>query len=237
LGFGLRLDKFAVSFYPDGMPSEYRSDVTFLDQDKEVMKAVLKVNDPADYRGVDFYQSSYGQDHLLQVDVTRGDKTDKAVLKTGAWSPLPGGGQAGVLEYRENVDMGGRYKGPLARVLYQAGENDEPQVIPALKPGAKLMEGGPVRMEITGVESVSYSGFSVKYDPGVWFIWVGCTLMVLGFIVTFYTSHQKAWIRLIPEKNRTRWEIAGSTNKNRLGLRRKLTRLANEAQPQPKQGE
>ncbi|MBA4358533.1 MAG: hypothetical protein C0405_12505, partial [Desulfovibrio sp.] len=123
LGFGLRLEKFTVSFYPDGMPSEYRSDVTFLDQGKEVMKAALMVNDPADYRGVDFYQSTYGSEHLLQVDVKRGDKVDRAVLKTGAWTPLPGGGQAGVLEYREHVNMGPRYQGPLARVLYQANEN------------------------------------------------------------------------------------------------------------------
>ena len=51
LGFSLRLDKFNISFYPNGMPSEYRSEVTFIENGKVIKKASLIVNDPAEVQG------------------------------------------------------------------------------------------------------------------------------------------------------------------------------------------
>lgn len=231
LGFALRLDKFAVSFYKEGMPSEYRSDLVFLDQGKEVMKAILKVNDPAEYKGVDFYQSSYGQNaDSLTVNFIREGKSESVTLKQGEWVELPGGGEALVLEARDSVRMGDMYEGPAARVGYQDPEGNRVAVT-AFKAGAKMPMRGPVKFEIVDMKMVAYSGIQVKYDPGVWLIWVGCTLMVLGFIFTFYTSHRKVWITLSPEgKGRVRWDLAGSANKNRLGLRRLLDRLAQQAQ-------
>ncbi|CAO0823199.1 cytochrome c biogenesis protein [Desulfarculales bacterium] len=69
LGFALRLEKFTASFYKNGMPSEYRSDVTFLRQGQPPAPAVLKINDPAEFDGVDFYQATYGQSvSRIEVD-------------------------------------------------------------------------------------------------------------------------------------------------------------------------
>lgn len=239
LGFGLRLDKFTVSFYKDGMPSEYRSEVTFLDQDKEAMRASLVVNDPAEFKGVDFYQSSYGQSPVsMTANLVRGEQTEKVTLKHGEWVDLPGGGQALLLEAREDVHMGDMYHGPAARIGYQGPGVTQPVGITAFKAGTSMPARGPVKFEILDMELVPYSGFSVKYDPGVWFIWLGCTLMVLGFLVTFYASHQKAWLRLIPlDKGRTRLELAGSANKNRFGLRRKIERLAGQLRADAPQGD
>ncbi len=227
LGFALRLDKFKISYYDNGMPSEYRSDVTFLQGGKPVKKASLVVNDPAEFQGIVFYQSSYGQrPGLVRVRITRGEKSFEADLEPGRWNKLPGGGQAGVLEVREKVTMGRMYSGPVARLAYQP-EGGEPIALTAFQAGNRMPQKGPVKIEIIKLETVPYSGLQVKYDPGVWFIWVGCTLMVIGFLITFYLSHQKVWIRLSPAgSGRTRVEIAGSANKNRPGLQRLLQRLA-----------
>jgi cytochrome c biogenesis protein len=231
LGFALRLDKFSVSFYKEGMPSEYRSDVVFLDQGKEAMKAILKVNDPAEFKGVDFYQSSYGQNaESLTVNFTRDGQSERLTLKQGEWVELPGGGEALVLEARDNVRMGEMYEGPAARIGYQDPEGNR-AALTAFKAGAKMPMRGPIKFEIVDMKMVAYSGLSVKYDPGVWFIWIGCGLMVVGFVLTFYTAHRKVWLVLTPAgKGHTRWDLAGSTNKNRLGLRRLLDRLAQQAQ-------
>ena len=126
--------------------------------------------------------------------------------------------------------MGDMYQGPAARIGYQDPEGNR-LALTAFKAGAKMPARGPLKFEIADMKMVAYSGLSVKHDPGVWFIWVGCGLMVLGFLFTFYTAHRKVWIVLTPAgKGRTRWEVAGSTNKNRLGLRRLIDRLAGEAQ-------
>ena len=240
LGFALRLDKFSISFYDNGMPSEYRSLVTFLDNGKPTQKASLIVNDPAQHHGIDFYQASYGTSvNELLVTYTKDGKSQEVKLFNQRWSKLPGGGRAGVMTYREKVSMGQMYQGPLAHILYQAGESSQPQQLTAFAAGSKLdRKAGPVSFAIIKAVTAPYSGLQVKYDPGVWFIWVGCTLMVVGFFIAFYFSHRKVWLRLSPtDNNRTRVEVAASTNKNRPGLARLVTRLADNLSAQPKAGE
>lgn len=239
LGFSLRLDKFNVAFYPSGMPSEYRSEVTFIDHGKEVQKSSLIVNDPAEYQGIDFYQSSYGNDlKAMEVELIRGDGSKQRLsLETGRINQLPGGAKAAIQGWRERVQMGAMYDGPVARILYQEAQG-EPQAYTAFKPGVKMPQSGPLKFEILKVETEAYSGLQVKYDPGVWFIWVGCTLMVVGFFIAFYFSHRKVWLRLSPTgQGRTKLEIAGATNKNRQGLARLIARLSHELGGGPKKAE
>jgi cytochrome c biogenesis protein len=229
LGFAVRLDEFTVSYYDSGQPSEYRSEVTFLEDGRPAKEASLIVNDPAEFRGIDFYQSSYGTNpRSVTVDFRRGEESQPVTLQPRVWNQLPGGGRAGLADFREEVRMGGMYRGPLARIVYQP-EGGEPVGLTAFRAGAPMPQRGPVGFEIVDFETVPYSGLQVKYDPGVWLIWVGCTLMVLGFLVTFYASHRKVWVGLAPaEGGRVRVEVAGSANKNRPALHRRLRRLAAE---------
>ena len=61
LNFQVRLDKFQVSYYePGGSPKEFRSDLTFMKDGREVSRATCRVNEPVTFGGLTFYQSSYG---------------------------------------------------------------------------------------------------------------------------------------------------------------------------------
>ena len=241
LGFALRLDKFTVTFYDNKMPKEYRSDVVFLKNNKPAMKAAIRVNHPAQFDGVDFYQANYGETvDLVKVRITKDGKTAVTALPYQKWADLPTGGQAGVMEYRNHIQMGSMYHGPLAQILYRANNTEQPQRISAFAAGAKMPGRGSLKMEILDAKSRPYSGLSVKYDPGVWFIWVGCTLMVLGFFIAFYMSHRKVWIKLSPsgkDGSRTKVEMAGSANKNRLAMKRILERMAEELKTLDQRGE
>ena len=241
LGFSLRLDKFTVSFYPNKMPKEYLSQVVFLKNGAEAMKASIRVNHPAQFEGVDFYQANYGETvDLVKVRLIRNGKTFETALPYQKWADLPQGGQAGVMEYRGHVQMGSMYHGPLARILFRADGKSNPEQLTAFAPGAKMPARGPLKFEILDARSKKYSGLSVKYDPGVWFIWVGCTMMVFGFFIAFYMSHRKVWIRLSPsgkDQGRTKVELAGSANKNRLAMKRILERMAEDLKPQDLRGE
>ncbi|MCB2193689.1 MAG: cytochrome c biogenesis protein ResB, partial [Deltaproteobacteria bacterium] len=54
----------------------------------------------------------------------------------------------------------------------------------------------------------------------------------------FYFSHRKVWLRLSPTgQGRTKLEIAASTNKNRQGLARLVSRLSHELGGGPKEAE
>jgi cytochrome c biogenesis protein len=88
---------------------------------------------------------------------------------------------------------------------------------------------GPLKAEIADGPAAVFSGLQVKYDPGVWLVFLGCGLMVAGFFIAFYLSHKKVWIRLGPAGGGGALvEIAGTTNKNRPALKRLLLKLAEE---------
>ena len=51
LGFAVRCDDFSVDFYETGMPREYKTDLTIIDNGKEVVSGVIRVNHPFVYKG------------------------------------------------------------------------------------------------------------------------------------------------------------------------------------------
>jgi cytochrome c biogenesis protein len=67
----------------------------------------------------------------------------------------------------------------------------------------------------------------VTKDPGVWVVWVGCSLMIIGFIVSFFFSHQRVWIR-IPKGPQGEIVLAGSANKNKVGFEKRFEDLVEE---------
>jgi hypothetical protein len=56
----LRLEDFEADLYPDGAPQFYRSEVTILEQEDEVLTGVVAPNGPLIYRGMAVYQQSHG---------------------------------------------------------------------------------------------------------------------------------------------------------------------------------
>ena len=74
LGFEVRCDNFEVSFYDNSdAPKAYKSRLTVLENGKEVMKKQIDVNNPLKYKGITFYQASYGysptKDSLFKFNV------------------------------------------------------------------------------------------------------------------------------------------------------------------------
>ncbi|HQK79998.1 MAG TPA: cytochrome c biogenesis protein ResB, partial [Syntrophales bacterium] len=60
LPFSVRCDRFILEFYENGAPKTYRSDLSFLQNGREVQSAAVLVNHPVTFGGIRFYQSSYG---------------------------------------------------------------------------------------------------------------------------------------------------------------------------------
>src|SRR3989304_1277679 len=58
--FQLRLDRFWVDYYDTGQIRQYNSILTVVEDGKDVLTKQIWVNEPLYYKGVRFYQSSYG---------------------------------------------------------------------------------------------------------------------------------------------------------------------------------
>ena len=58
----------------------------------------------------------------------------------------------------------------------------------------------------------------VAKDPGVWPVYIGCSMMLLGLIVAFFLSHKRIWVYISEEEGQTRVLVAGTSNKNKVSF-------------------
>jgi cytochrome c biogenesis protein len=83
--FDVRCNSFDIDFYPNGMPKEFKSNLTIIDGGKEVLTSDIIVNEPLYYKGVRIYQASFGDggsdislklmrlDGSKRIDVAKGE--------------------------------------------------------------------------------------------------------------------------------------------------------------------
>jgi cytochrome c biogenesis protein len=95
LGFSVRLDQFNVSFYASGAPKEFKSTVTILEGARQVLTEPIRVNHPLTYKGISFYQSSYGVAGVKKAVLTIQDRVSRKEITVpapmGTKTEIPGG--------------------------------------------------------------------------------------------------------------------------------------------------
>ena len=67
-----------------------------------------------------------------------------------------------------------------------------------------------------------YTGLQVISDKGISIIWVGCFLIICGLFISFYTSHKKLWIRILPNNEEMIVEIGAISYKDRSGFEKEF---------------
>lgn len=70
-----------------------------------------------------------------------------------------------------------------------------------------------------------YTGLQVTRDPGVWLVYSGFALMIIGCFVTFYLSHQTVCIVVEQLQKNSRVTVAGIANRNKLGMKNVVDKL------------
>jgi cytochrome c biogenesis protein len=226
MDFSVKLDQFTLSFYPNGMPKEYRSDVSFWEMGQEKEKAVVRVNDPCTYNGITFYQSSWDQSPVaVRLSLRKGDQETKLTLNMFQQVPVPDSPYAlRVVRFSNNLSNFGPALGLL---LLKGDEEIDGRWILINQTGFHGNRLGEYLVQVEELKKRYVSGFQVNRDPGVWFIWIGSSLMLIGFIVAFYFSHQQVWIWVREERDAKGTEkmeirIGGTAHKNRGAFVRKM---------------
>jgi cytochrome c biogenesis protein len=238
LDFEVRCDKFDVTFYPDpatgqpsGRPKDYVSQLTVLENGQVVRQQTVEVNHPLIYKGIYFYQSSYGQTgatagYLSVYGERRNLLASGAKLPKGGALDLEGGTQLRMLDMTS--DYAG--SGPAALVaLEKPGVGRmEPQVL-------RRAEGAPTAVgeylvRLDGVEAKMYTGLQVAKDPGVPVIWAGCILITVGLLMAFFVSHKRVWVRVTPTSGGAEVLVAGNVSRNRVGFETWFSDLTESAQ-------
>jgi len=252
LNFAIRCDDFKVSFYPNGAPEEFRSSLSIIEQGKVVKSQDIIVNDPLHYKGISIFQASYGPLPSRQQDVQIPDEltlvfTSKATgmiyqkkAAVGQTIELPESlGKFTVDEFRNSYDFRGQDLGAtIFGTLHQSDGAAVDVVLPIQFPSFDKM--GPIfnktrkddmLISVSGVkaqpaEERYFTGLQVSRDPGVWVVYTGFILIIVGCYITFFISHRQVCVDIIESGQNCRIVVTGTANKNKLGNERKLKTLA-----------
>jgi len=218
LGFSVRCDAFSVSYYEGtGRPKEFKSILTVKEGGEVVVdKRPIIVNDPLSYKGITFYQSSYGPagDPLFEFQI-RVRETGEAVnlsARQGQVVGLPDGGAFRVLAFAPSFQN----FGPAAQLeeITPDGKTRPAFVVLQNQPEFDERRGGPYIFGPFEYKQKYYTGLQVAKDPGVWVVWLGCLLMVVGTLVAFFLSHHRVWVTIQTVGDKTGIKIGGSAHRN-----------------------
>jgi len=221
-GFDLRIDSFKLSYYDSGMPKEYTSELTILENGKEVLHKAIEVNDPLEYKGYTLYQANYQayDDYwiTLQNQNTGARETflaapgqeikwDEAGIRFGIVNLIP-------------PDRWGRYR----LKIWFSDNKGEPSVFWLDGETVVSVERPDTAYAFKSKQSFA-TGLQVAKDPGVWPVYIGCSLMLIGLIVAFFLSHKRLWVYIYEDDEKTRVLVAGSSNKNKVGFEKMFNTL------------
>jgi len=217
LDFEVRCDNFEVTFYEGGgRPKEFSSDLVVLENGQEVLKKTIEVNDPLSYKGLTFYQSSYGPagDPIYHFSV-KNRETGETVSVSGQQGrhlPLPGGDTLIAMGYAENYQT----FGPAAQVSIDSGnhEHGTPFIVFKNFPQFDEKRGGKYVISLLDAQQSFYTGLQVAKDPGVWVVWLGCLLLVLGSCGAFFLSHRRIWVTIETLEQGIGIKIGGNAHRN-----------------------
>ena len=239
LDFTVRCDKFSMSYYDNGMPKEYRSNLSFLKNSHVIYQGPLLVNHPITVNGIRFYQASYGSIPGGQAYMTikKGHEQGTTVkVKLKDSFSLKGNDATATIERIEENLMS---MGPAVLINVQSPEGNMrfwvfkyieriKKGIPGLFKKVPKFNPGlfkPYYFKLKKIESKYYTGLQLSRDPGVSIVAVGSFLIIIGFLITFFSSHKRFWVRVGEQEGKSRISIAASSNRDPVGLERETGNL------------
>ncbi len=222
LGFEVRCDLFNIEFYDNGMPKAYRSQLAILENGKVVTEKAILVNAPLTYKGITFYQSSYEPYQEFKITLTN----KKTGLKETLITPFQqqhtleeSGIRLGIINAETRGQSVSRMK------IWLTDDQGEPSLF-WLTDGEQATVERSRNSYTVSAKQMYATGLQVVKDPGVWTVYAGCALMIIGLVVAFFKSHQRIWIFVHEENDGTTSILmTGNANKNKAGFAKTFENL------------
>jgi cytochrome c biogenesis protein len=243
--FKLRLDKFETEYYPSGGVKDWKSTLTVFENEKPVLNKIVEVNHPLSYKGFVFYQSSYGWDwRNPSVEILAKKREDssfsrKMELKIGERVRLEGEDiEVSVLEFIPDFVIG--EKGQItSRSL---NPNNPAAFIEGWQKEEKIFSGWifakfpdfdrihseketDLIFELRDFSAGQISIIQASKDPGVNFIWAGCTFLMVGLLLAFYWPPREIRVAMEGVGNKTEITAGGIAAKSKDAFQSEFTKI------------
>ena len=249
--FAIRCDGAGEDTYADGTPKKYWSKLAVIEAGREIRNKEIVVNDPLVYRGVRFYQSSYGRTgkiDRLSLDATRtsehAQSTQEISLTLGETVELDPETSVQLAEFIPDyvVQDGHVYArsndvvNPAVHLIVTTKkENSSLDVWLPEIPDISQNSLSPYTFEPKDLKTQVFTGLQVSHEPGQWAVWAGVILMAVGLTFVFYVAHVRFWIVPVRdgEGQLSLW-IGGTANRNRDAFEFKFKQLVEQIQKELK---
>jgi cytochrome c biogenesis protein len=202
-GLSVEATSFSDTYYTDGSPKDYSSDLVLYKNGVPVESQTVRVNHPMRFGAVSFYQSYFGEAASMQVK----DSTGKTLY--GNSVPLTFTSTDGKHSIGEFTLPA---QGLSVYVITAASGNPDPNIAAGQVQLEvdKAGQSAPLATEVvnqgkaTTIGGLSYTfqrtrqftGLIVANDPGAIWVWIGSTLLVLGLFLVFFFPHRRLWVRV-----------------------------------------
>lgn len=242
--FDLKVDKFWIDYHENGSVKSYNSTLTVLDGGTPQLTKTITVNDPLVYKGIWFYQSSYG-DSWDRIQVARLNIKEKDGDKILATVDLDWQKEQRI----ENLDLtltltdfvaDFAFNSAEKKVFSKTVEHANPAIRITIKE-RKVVEATPwifyhypdlfeikdskYSFELIGYQPKKFTGLQITKDPGVNVVWIGSTMIVVGITLSSFIYHRRLWVKLIPKGSETVVHVGGNTHKNQIDFQREFAKL------------
>jgi cytochrome c biogenesis protein len=199
-GLTLLARSFSDSYYENGAPSDYASNLVLYRDGVEVASKTIRVNEPLEYEGTSFYQSFFGPAALMQVTDADGATvyeegvpllwaSDDQTRRIGQFPLLDEGLTVFVVGPASGRVDPTIKAGQMQVEIYPSG-SERPSAIEIVSQGQPLVIGD---LTYTFQREQQFTGMIVARDPGIVFVWFGSILLVCGLFLVFFFPNRRIW--------------------------------------------
>ena len=244
LPFVIRCEDAGQQNYPDGSPRRWWSKLAVIENGREIKRKEIEVNDPLVYRGVRFYQSSYGstgEASAIQLRATLKSDPSNAkeiVLRPDETLPLDAETSVRLTAFLPDFVLRG------GEVESRSNQLNNPAIqllVDSKKAGAVKVwlfpnfpafahpDASPYTFQVRDLQMAYFTGLQVSHEPGQWAVWTGAVLMGLGLAAAFYLVHVRVWaVPVSDDRGRSVLWVGASASKNREEFEERFQKLVEE---------
>jgi len=199
-GLALMARSFSDSYYENGAPSDYASDIVLYRDGVEVASKTIRVNDPLEYDGVSFYQSFFGPAAVMHVADAKGAvvyeegvpllwSSDDGARRVGQFALPDAGLTVFVVGAASGLVDPTIKAGQMQLEVYERG-SEQPSAVEVVSQGQPLTIGD---LQFTFLREQQFTGLIVSRDPGVMLVWLGAFALVGGLFLVFLFPSRRIW--------------------------------------------
>jgi cytochrome c biogenesis protein len=212
-----------------------------------VLAKTIKVNDPLVYKGIWFYQSSYGDawNHLEQAQVRVSDNATGRIFRDVVldWQKEAALADLGLRmtltdfvadfafnPYEKTVySKSTVHRNPAVKITITEGDRirAERWLLFAF-PDLVQVQDSKYHFEVVGYTPKKFTGLQITKDPGVGLVWAGSTMLVVGVTLSAFIYHRRIWVKLLSSPAGTSVVWGGTSHKSRIDFLREFNRISED---------